>query len=112
MDDTSEWYLTDRERQLLSMAITVSQEIEGEDFDLEADFRLYWESCAADDSNVPAPMTLPDDRLAIRVLVGSGLLPVADEGASTDLGGLGVARVNPHGAIARLVAVMGDTDAA
>lgn len=94
--------LTPRERELLSMAVRVASEINGSEFGLEGDFAEYWDLCAPDESEVARPMSLPEDRLALQILIASGLLPVTDESASLGQQGLGRVRIDPSGPIARL----------
>ena len=96
--------LTLRERQLLSMAVRVATEIDGSEFDLEGDFAEYWDLCASNGLDVSRPMSLPEDRLALQLLIASGMLPVMDERASLGQQGLGRVRIDPKGPIAHLAA--------
>lgn len=105
-------WLTVRERQLLAMSVQVAIETGGDHFDLESEFPLYWDSCAARDSEIPPPFSQSEDRLSIQVLISCGLLPVADEGASMSSHGLGRARLAPDGAAARIVSVLRSSGAA
>jgi hypothetical protein len=104
-------FLTPRERELLSMAVRVGRELGGAEYDLETEFSSYWELCTANDPTVSAPWSEPDDRLALQLLVNCGLLTVADEGGSDEIGRLGKARIDPAGPMAKVVAAMEATNA-
>lgn len=97
--------LTTREVELLIMAVKVSQELEGALFDLEGEFAEYWE-CVQDADPFHPPMSLPEDRLALLVLIACGLISVQDEAASLSGASLGNARVDPNGPVTRLVDAM------
>lgn len=106
VDESFPGHLTTRERELLSMAVHVSNELQGEEFDLETEFDLYWEMCPDTLPSSGPPLTRREDRLALQLLVSCGLLPVADEGAMGSQSGLGRARIKPDGPLARLVTAM------
>lgn len=97
--------LTAREVELLIMAVKVSKELEGALFDLEGEFAEYWE-CVPDANPFIPPMSLPEDRLALLVLIASGLISVQDEAASLTGASLGKAHITPHGPVIRLIAAM------
>ncbi|WP_322005121.1 hypothetical protein [Paraburkholderia tropica] len=105
-DPESPDYLTRRERDLLTMAVKVSKELDGEEFDLEADFSEYWSYCSEGSKKFDPPMSLPEDRLALLVLIASGLVSIQDEGAALTGTRLGVACINPEGPVAKLVTVL------
>lgn len=98
--------LTKRELELLHMAVRVAGEPGVGIFDLESEFPLYWDVCAGPDSDVNPPLSIPEDRLSIQLLISCGLLPVTDESASGSALGLGQARIDPKGAAAQIVAVI------
>lgn len=104
VNPTSPEALTPRECELLIMAVKVSKELEGAEFDLEGEFAEYWEYCG-EGADAP-PMSLPEDRLALLVLIACGLISVLDEGASVIGARLGRAHIDPEGPVARLVAAM------
>lgn len=93
--------ITAREVELLIMAVKVSKELEGTLFDLEGEFAEYWE-CVQNADTFSPPMSLLEDRLALLVLIASGLISVLDEAASLTAGSLGRARIDPDGPVARL----------
>lgn len=97
--------LTAREVELLIMAVKVSKELEGALFDLEGEFAEYWE-CVPDADSFSPPMSLTEDRLALLVLIASGLISVQDEAASLTGASLGKARIDPGGPVIRLAAAM------
>lgn len=97
--------LTAREVELLIMAMKVSKELGGELFDLEGEFAEYW-ACVPDVDLFTPPMSLPEDRLALLVLIACGLISVPDEAASLTGASLGKARINPDGPVIRLAEAM------
>lgn len=98
--------LTLRECELLVMAIKVSRELEGAEFDLEGEFAEYWEYCRKETDTSNPPMSLPEDRLSLLVLIACGLISVLDEDASVTSGLLGYARIDPSGPVAQLADAM------
>lgn len=106
VNPTSPEALTPRECELLIMAVKVSRELEGAEFDLEGEFAEYWEYCGEGTNTPSPPMSLPEDRLALLVLIACGLVSVLDEGASVTGARLGRAHIDPEGPVARLVAAM------
>ncbi len=97
--------MTAREVELLIMGVKVSKELEGALFDLEGEFAEYWE-CVQNADTFSPPMSLPEDRLALLVLIASGLISVQDEAASLAGASLGKARIDPDGPVARLAEAM------
>lgn len=97
--------MTAREVELLIMGVKVSKELEGALFDLEGEFAEYWE-CVQNADTFSPPMSLPEDRLALLVLIASGLISVQDEAASLTGASLGKARIDPDGPVARLAEAM------
>lgn len=95
--------LTVREQELLMMAQHVAVALDGGEFDLESEFRLYWDMCDQVSLKVDPPFSLSEDRLALQLLVSSGLLSVTDDSAST---GLGRARIDPRATMGRVVAIL------
>lgn len=102
--------LTSREGELLIMAVRVSKELEGGEFDLEGEFAEFWE-CTQDADIFSPPMSRTEDRLALLVLIASGLISVLDEAASLTGASLGKARIDPRGPVANLVSAMERTRA-
>jgi hypothetical protein len=82
--------LTDRELELLTMAVRVAREF-GEEFDLEKDFAEAWEMLC-DDGEFVTPLKDERDRLSLQVLLGVGLLPATANGSISGAGDLGRVR--------------------
>lgn len=101
MDSGLNSSLTTRERELLIMAQHVAKALDGGEFDLDSEFRLYWDMCESCSITVDPPFSHREDRLALQLLVSSGLLSVTDERTSI---GLGRARIDPRGTFGRVVA--------
>ena len=105
---TSAVRMSQRELELLSMAVRVGLEV-SEDFDLERDFAEYWGMC--DPSRLQAgylpPMSDANDRNALEILTATGLLhATASDAVGKRSSLLGHVRIEKDGVVAQMIGLL------